>query len=407
MQKLTEAFIASLTPDGHDRMVFDSSMPGFGIRITASGRKLFIARARAGGKRRYIALGDCSAMKLVDARRAAGEALAALRDGRDPVAERAARVRAQKAGETTLAALAERWMAEVVTPKRKPRTREDYRRIIDQKIGPSLGHLVVSQIGRDDVIRWHAGMAKTPRRANYSLATLKALLNFAEDVGLRPPHTNPARRIEMFREGVRERFLSEAEIARAADGIARAEADGRIGPHAAAGLRLALFTGARSGEITAAKWEHLDRAQKVIRLPDSKTNTPRDIHLNSAAMDVLTSIPRVGPYIIAGADEGEPLKNLRRSWAVARKYVGLENCRLHDLRHSFASLAVNKGISLPIIGKLLGHRVPATTQRYAHLARGVVSDVNAALGEAMVAAIEIGAKSSNVVKLKTRRRRRG
>ena len=109
-----------------------------------------------------------------------------------------------------------------------------------------------------------------------------------------------------------------------------------IGPHAAAGLRLALFTGARSGEITAIQWEHIDWQRKQVRLPDSKTNTPRTIHLTDAAIEVLKTLPRVGPFVIAGAKPGEAYKNLSRAWIIAREYAGLQDVRLHDLRHSYA-----------------------------------------------------------------------
>ncbi len=392
MRKLTEAFIESLPTNGQDSIVFDQSLPGFGIRTTASGKKLFIARARIDGRRRYVSLGEFPDTKLADARRDARRALEAIKEGHDPAAERTARLKAAEAGQTTVEALALRWMAEIVTPKRKPRTAADYQRLIDQKIGPEFGHLIVTAVDREQVIRWHARMANTPRRANYALATLKALLNFAEDIGLRPPHTNPCRRIEMYREKGRERFLSEAEIATAADAITKAEQDGKIGHHAAAGLRLALFTGARSGEITATKWAHVDFDRKIIRLPDSKTNEPRTIHLSDAALQVLKSTARVGPYVIAGAKPGEPLKNLSRSWIVARAYGGLGDVRLHDLRHSYASLAASRGVSLQMIGKLLGHKVAATTARYAHLARDAAAAVNDELGAAMSAAIDKGTR---------------
>ena len=226
-------------------------------------------------------------------------------------------------------------------------------------------------------------MANTPRRANYVIATFRALMSFAEDVGLRSPHTNPGRRIKMYRQGTRERFLSEEEIGKAADAIVQAEAAGKIGPYAAAGLRLALFTGARSGEITAAQWSHVDWQRKQIRLPDSKTNEPRTIHLSPAAVEILKALPRVGTFIIAGRYKDEPHQNLTRAWILARKFGGLQDVRLHDLRHSYASLAASRGVSLQMIGKLLGHRTPATTARYAHLARDAASSVNDELGAAM------------------------
>ncbi len=412
--RFTQDLVAGLAPDGRDRLLFDSSLPGFGIRLTPAGRRIWIARAKVDGRRRYFPLGEYPALSLAAARKAAIRALEDIRTRRDPAVERQARALAVQAGQVTVEALGKRWMEEIVTPKRKPRTAADYQRLMDAKIGPKLGALTVAAIGRNDVTTWHSAMAATPRRANYALAVLKALLSFAEDVGLRPQQSNPCRRVEMFREGKRERFLSEAEIGRAAEGIAAAERAGRIGPHAAAGLRLALLTGARSGEIRAAKWAHVDWDRRIIRLPDSKTNEPRTIHLSEAAVAVLQSLPRVGSYIVAGAKKNEPHKNLTRSWAVAREFAGLSDVRLHDLRHSYASLAVSRGVSLPIIGKLLGHKVAATTQRYAHLARDVVAEINDSLGAAMTAAIE-GASSSegeispsllsNVVRLKRRRGR--
>jgi integrase len=405
MAKLTDDFVEEQVAGKKDQFFFDDATEGFALRVTPRGTKLFIAQARYNGAQRRVSLGAYPDVKAAPARKLARTAVEDIRHGRDPDLENVARARAVEAGGTTIESLAERWMTEIVTPKRKPRTAEDYQRIIDQKITPKLGHLLVGRIAREDVIRWHGDMSKTPRRANYCLATLKALLHFAEDVGLRPPHSNPCRRIEMYRERARERFLSEPEIGKAAAAIAKAEAEGVIGPHAAAGLRLALFTGARSGEITAAKWSHFDRTRKVIRLPDSKTNEPRTIHLSDAALEVLAGVPHVEPFIVAGAKKGEPFKNLGRSWIVARAYGGLENVRLHDLRHSYASLAASRGVSLQMIGKLLGHKVAATTQRYAHLARDVVADINDQLGAAMTAAIEKPAPRANVVKMKRRRAR--
>jgi integrase len=388
MPKLTNGLVAQIVADGRERTVFDSTVPGFGFRLTANGKAIWLARARAGNLRTKISLGTYPEKSLSAARAEAHAALRDIRDGKDPRAEKAIRRASAVAGKMTVGELADRWLAEYVRPKLKPRTIADYERLVEQRIKPRLGALPVAAVSKSDIISFHATMANTPRRANYTIATTRALMTFAEDVGLRPPHTNPAKRIKMYRQGVRERFLSEEEIGKAADAIAQAEAIGKIGPHAAGGLRLALFTGARSGEISAAQWSHVDWPRKQIRLPDSKTNEPRTIHLSDAAIEVLKSLPRVGSYIIAGRYKDEPHQNLTRAWIIARAYGGLQDVRLHDLRHSFASLAAGRGVSLQMIGKLLGHKVHATTMRYAHLARDAVASINDELGAAMQAAIK-------------------
>jgi integrase len=385
--RLTQELVAELQIDGRDRLIFDAGLPGFGVRVTPVGTKIFIAQARVDGRLRRVPVGRFPDQSVAKAREAARSALQDMRAGRDPKSEQAIRTKAIEAGATTVAVFAERWLDEYVRAKLKPRTVSDYERLVEQRINPALGHLIVGRVAKDDVLKFHADMKATPRRANYTVATFRALMTYAEDCGLRPPMTNSARRIKMYRERPRERFLSEDEIGTAAEAIATAEREKKIGPHAAAGLRLALFTGARSGEITAIKWSHVDWGRKLVRLPDSKTNEPRTIHLSDAAVEVIKTVPRVGPFVIAGAKPDEPYKNLTRAWGVAREFAGLDGVRLHDLRHSYASLAAGRGVSLQMIGKLLGHRVAATTQRYAHLARDAVAAVNDELGVAIQEAI--------------------
>jgi integrase len=405
MPKLTQVLVEALAPDGRDRFLFDRSLPGFAIRVTPIGTKLFVMQARVAGRKQRVTIGRYPDLTVVQARELALQALADMRRGTDPVVERKARRQAAAASEMTISQLADKWMADYVRPKLKPRTVFDYERLLAQHIKPALGHLSVAGIDRDDIVRLHVDMARIPRRANYVISTVRALINFGIDLGLRPPASNPARRIKMYRERARERFLSEVEIAKAADAIEQAERAGKIGPHGAAGLRLALFTGARSGEVTAIQWSHVDWERRLIRLPDSKTNEPRTIHLSEAALEVLKTVPRIGRFVVAGAKPNEPYKNLGRAWIDIRANAGLADVRLHDLRHSYASLAAGRGVSLQMIGKLLGHKVPATTARYSHLARDAVAAVNDELGAAMQAAIaKKQPPSAKVVKLKRPRR---
>jgi integrase len=206
-----------------------------------------------------------------------------MRAGRDPKSEQAIRTKAIEAGATTVAVFAERWLDEYVRAKLKPRTVSDYERLVEQRINPALGHLIVGRVAKDDVLKFHADMKATPRRANYTVATFRALMTYAEDCGLRPPMTNSARRIKMYRERPRERFLSEDEIGTSAEAIATAEREKKIGPHAAAGLRLALFTGARSGRSRrssgrmwtgAGSWSGYPIRKRMSRGP-SICRTPR------------------------------------------------------------------------------------------------------------------------------------
>ena len=384
-QRLTQQFVDAQAADGRDRIVFDSQVSGLGLRITPTGTKIFVVQARIARRKRRITVGYAADMPLSKARTEAQQMIVAMRGGIDPTADQKARLRAAAARSVTFRDFSARWLTEHVSPKLKPRTAQGYKEILARHILPALGNLSIAAIDREQVERLHLAMAGTPRTANQAIAIVHALLSFAVRHGLRT--SNPAAGIKAYRENKRERFLSEAEIGAAADAITQAESRG-IGPFAAAGLRLCLFTGARSGEITSIQWDHIDWERRLIRLPDSKTNEPRTIYLSDAAIEVLRTIPHVGHYVIAGRKYGSPFQSLSRAWHIARSYAGLDDVHLHDLRHSFASIAAGQGLSLYTIGKLLGHKNPKTTARYAHLARDVVQSANDEIGAAMQAAIK-------------------
>jgi integrase len=402
--RLTDASINSLNPDGRDRLIFDNRQPGFGLRLTPAGSKIFVAQGRVAGRKRRVTLGYYPNITVAKAREDALQVLADMRRGCDPLGERKARLKASGAGVTTVNDLLDKWTRDHVEPKLKPRTASDYTRLFTRHIRPALGHLSIATVTRDDINRMHVKMRATSRRANYAVTTLRALFNFAIDLGLRPAGSNPTKRVKLYRERIIERPLTEAEIGQAADGINKAERTGRIGPHAAAGLRIAMLTGARASEVTAIQWPHIHWERRLVRLPDSKAGTPRIIHLSDAALEVLKSIPRISKFVIAGRNVNEPYCNLTRAWIIAREYAGLCDVRLHDLRHNFASLAGSRGASLQMIGRLLGHRTPTTTLRYVHLVRDAVSDLNDDIGAAMTAAISgrIAKPADNVMRLKRR-----
>jgi integrase len=206
----------------------------------------------------------------------------------------------------------------------------------------------------------------------------------AEKWGQRPDGSNPCRHVEKFKERKRERYLSASELLRLGDVLAEAERTRTELPGAIAAIRLLIFTGCRRGEILTLRWEHVDFEKECLRLPDSKTGA-RTIHLNAPALEILSVVEHQdgNPYVIVGGKPGAHLVNLRKPWQRIRAQAELEDVRLHDLRHSFASVAVGLGESLHMTGKLLGHSQAQTTQRYAHLADDPVKAATKRVGAAI------------------------
>jgi len=200
-------------------------------------------------------------------------------------------------------------------------------------------------------------------------ALLSKFFNWCERQGHRPDGSNPCRHVEKFGETKRERFLSAEELTRLGEALRAADAKRTASPWIIGAISLLALTGARLSEILTLKWEFVNLERAMIRLPDSKTGA-KTLYLNAPALAVLNELPRVdgNPFVIVGERKGARLVNLQKPWRRIRKAAGLDDVRLHDLRHSFASVGAAGGMSLPLIGALLGHSQPQTTHRYAHLA---------------------------------------
>jgi integrase len=212
------------------------------------------------------------------------------------------------------------------------------------------------------------------------------MLNLAERWGLRPDGSNPCRHVERYREAKRERFLSEAELGRLGAALAAGEQSGAEEPAVVAALRLLVFTGCRMGEVLNLRWADVDLERRCLNLADSKTGA-RTVTLNAPALEVLAGLERRSEWVIPGRDPRQPLVNLAKPWGRIRDAAKLEGVRVHDLRHSFASVAAGSGHSLLIIGGLLGHRQPTTTKRYAHLSDDPLRAASEAVGERIAAAL--------------------
>ena len=344
--------------------LWDSHARGLCLRVFASGRATwtFRYRPRDGGGRKRIGLGEYPTIGLAEARRRADRLRGEVSGGADPAAERRARREA-----VTIARLVARYMAEEIEPKRKPATVALYRKYFRLHVLPLIGVRRARDLTHGDVAKLHRALgARAPVTANRVVSLIGSLFTWAGRAGEVPRGTNPARDITHFREQARERFLSMEELARLGDALREAEIAGSFLPAPIAALRLLLLTGCRVGEILHLRWEYVDFERGLLLLPDSKTGR-KPVVLNAPALQVLASLPRVGSFVIYGDDPERPRADLNRPWRAVAKRAGLDGVRLHDLRHSFASVGAGLGLGLPIVGKLLGHTVPSTTQRYAHL----------------------------------------
>ena len=278
-------------------------------------------------------------------------------------------------GAPTVAGLAERYLREYVAVRCKPGTVRRYRQLIDRHVVPMLGALPVAGVGRVQVAELHYRLRKTPVAANEAVGVLSRMLDRADAWGMVPAGSNPCRQVRRYRTRRPERFLTEAEFRRLGETLDALEGEGRVPVHAAAALRLLMLTGCRSGEILWLRWEDVHLERNEVRLRDSKTG-PRTVALSPAAARVLAGLPRPAgnPWVVVGARPGTRLTHIAYYWYRVRGQAGLEDVRLHDLRHSFASRALALGEPLPMISRMLGHSKLQSTARYAHLARDSVHE---------------------------------
>jgi integrase len=271
---------------------------------------------------------------------------------------------------------------ETVVSKRRKATQVIYHDFLERLIYPKLADMKVAQVKFSDMTVLHYGLRNTPVTANRVIAALSTLFSWCERTGLRPRHSNPAYGVERFEERSRERFLSPREVARLGIAIDRAERRGTESVFALAAIRLLILTGCRRNEILELEWKDVKLERAMLLLPKTKTGA-RPVYLSAPAISVLEALPKVAknPFVIVGNKEGQHLVNLRKVWVRICKVARLRDVRLHDLRHSFASVGVSGGASLAIVGNLLGHTKSSTTEKYSHLAADPVRAVNEAYGK--------------------------
>jgi integrase len=330
--KLTKRAIEKIQPGDRDVFLWDDT-PGFGVRVLPSGKRSFVLQYRnSEGRSRRVTLGRFGVLTVQQARQRAIRLLVDVQDGKDPAQERR-----QEASSPVFSELAARYLRDHATPKKKPGSVAEDRRLLTKHVLPALANRKASQITTGDVDRLHSSMSGTPYEANRVLAVISTAFACAERWGWRARGSNPARGIEKYQEHPRERFLTADELVRLGDTLRRLEQEGAVSATAAAVVRLLVLTGCRKKEICGLKWEDVDFERQELVFPARR---------------------RKGPL------------NLDRAWNRIRTDAKLTGFRLHDLRHSFTSVGTGAGLTLWQVGAVLGHKRAATTARYAHADRG-------------------------------------
>lgn len=353
----------STTPEPVHSIIYDSDVKGFGVRITASGAKSFVLnyRTRAGRERRYT-IGQFPDWKVGAARQEAAELKKRIDRGEDPLAE----IAAERAA-PTVADMCERFEAEHL-PKTRPATQRDYKALIKNDILPALKNHKVAEVTYSDVDALHRKITNRGATylANRTIAVLSKMFSLAVRWQWRAD--NPAKGIERNQEVKRDRYLAGDELGRLSEALAKHDDQG-----AANIIRLLLLTGARSGEVRGMRWDQLDLDAGVWTKPGATTKQKTDhrVPLSAPARQLLVELrgkARDGAeYVFPGRGGEGHRSDIKNDWAAVCEAAGIVEARIHDLRHTYASVLASAGLSLPVIGALLGHTQPATTARYSHL----------------------------------------
>ncbi len=348
-----------------ETIFWDEALPGFGVRVKINGTKSYVIqyRTRTSGRSRRKTLGQHGPlMSFVEAKELATGLLSDVLRGADPVSD-AATIR----NAPTIAVLAEQYYEVHALPKKREKSVKNDRSMLDMHILSRLGTQKVSEVGHRDIQTFHNTLKATPYQANRVLSLLSKMFELSINWGMRDD--NPTTGIEKFHEEKRHRWLSENELSRLGDAL-----DTHRNQQAANAIRLQLLTGARIGEVLSAQWSlfDLDRGVWIKSSHHTKQKRTEHLPLAKAAVALLKKIHDAqtngSAFAFPGRSKDKPIVDLKKFWKSLIADADIQDYRIHDNRHTHASQLVSSGMSLAIVGRLLGHTNPLTTQRYAHIA---------------------------------------
>jgi integrase len=397
--RITKRTVDSLVVTGKDYVHWDGELTGFGVRVRATGAKSFVAVYRTGGRnspQRRVTIGAVGKIEADKAREEAKSIILQAELGQDRAAEKA-----KARAEMTFDKVCDLYLKEGCETKKASTLATDRGRI-ERHIKPLLGKKRIGEISRPDIEKFMRDVAngrtaadeKTKKRgraiveggkgtATRTVGLLGGIMSFAVARQLRAD--NPARGVKRYADKKGETFLSSGELAKVGAALATTEATG-VNPAAVAIIRLLAFTGARKSEIAGLKWSEVDVERGYLRLGDSKTGA-KVIPIGAPACEVLTGYPATGSaYVFPAARGDSHFQGVEKVWRTVRAAAGFPNLRLHDLRHSFASVGLARGDALAVIGAILGHADVKTTSRYAHLADDPVKVAADAISKSVHAA---------------------
>lgn len=381
--RLNKSTVDALLPRATDYVAWDSSLPGFGVRVYPSGVKTYILHIRVRGTQHKARLGRHGVVTAEQARLDARLRLADLQRG-------ISRPDRSPPPRATFAELAAKYLAEHAATRKKASSQRLDRTNLRLHLMPRLGPLPLDTITTVDVLALHHAMHETPTVANRCLSLLATMFGLARRWGL-VVGDNPAAGVEPYRERRRDTMLTAAQRRRVLERLDTFAYDRLALPSVLAVIRVLMFTGARPGELLRLTWDRIDWGMRLIRLADSKTG-PKVLYLNDEALATLAGLPQTSAWVFPGRGGKQPLVNVTRTWRRIRDLAGLpKGTRLYDLRHTFASVAAEHGESLPMIGALLGHTQYATTKRYIHLLHAPVAEAAKRVGKAVRGEEDYGA----------------